>query len=70
MDTPKELSALIKVLKMREQARGVDLDGATAFTLGYMESYVTMMIKELPARHQKKILADMAERTQSILNNG
>lgn len=61
--TSRDLCAeLTRVVRAEREGKGWDMDAATSYTLGYMESMLASIIEGLPKSQQKRINDELVSR--------
>ena len=67
-ETTKATADFIEAIRGIQIIRGMDATDASVYTLGYLESFFTRTVAELPAVHRNKIIKELREVTLSKLN--
>ena len=65
-ETASDMSAAIRSVQM---SKGYESLEASAYTLGYLESFMVGVITDLPAKYRDQILSEMRRVTTDKLNS-
>lgn len=62
-------SGMVESIRTLQMSKGYDSMDASAYTLGYLESFLVSQIMDLPVKYREQIISEMRRVTEDKLNS-